>query len=292
MQYAICTDDGKVWEAEQFAALPVADLESKRRNLICRECEEFAWFRKESRHGHPAHFCAHHKDDCDLRVEYVLVDDQRNDATISEEEVAAGDTIIVQLDKEKGGEIDVTEVQAPPTPGEGSGGRTFVIHGEAKESAQHFTLRRILLRLVQSPDFYRSARPIVLYRKEEEVLVRGPMRDVAASFEEITEGRHTDGGTFLFWGPIASAGRTNDGKVWLNSSDRHQGASIAVFEDVAEEFLEIFGVKDLESLGGAHVLVAGKCRMSQSSGKPVIWCGSPKYIVLRRYRNPQLQAEL
>ena len=169
MQYARCADDGKVWEAASFAALPAHELDAKRRNLICVECEEFAWFRKESTHGHPAHFCAHHREDCNLRVEYVVVDEQRDDGTVAEGQVEGGDTILVRLDQERGGEVDVTEVQTPPFPGQGEGGRRFIVQGNERESLQHFTLRRILLRLVQSPDFCNSNRLIVLYKNEEEV---------------------------------------------------------------------------------------------------------------------------
>lgn len=290
MQYARCTDDNKVWEATSFAVLPISLLEAKRRNLICTQCGEFAWFRKESTHGHPAHFCAHHKDDCELRVEYIVVDEQRNDATEAEGEVNSGDTIIVRLDQERGGQIDVTEVQPPPTPGQGEGGRTFIVRGAGRESAQHFTLRRILLRLVQSPDFRNSDRQIVFYRNEEEVLIRGPVREVVANFSDITRDRHNDR-LMLYWGPIASHGKTPDGRLWLNSSDRYQSASIVIFQDIVEEFLALFDINDLDELLGAHVLVAGTCHFA-GKGKPVIWCGSPKYIFVRRYRDERLKAEL
>lgn len=290
MQYARCTTDNEVWEASRFAALPHSELEGKRRNLICEQCNEFAWFRRDSAHGHPAHFCAHHKDDCSLKVNYVLVDDQRNDATLTEGEVAAGDDIIVRLDKEDGGAVDVAEVMQPPEPGNGAGGRTFVLAGDGRESAQHFTMRRILLRLVQSPDFRKSARNIVLFRKENDVLVSGCVRDVVTSFADIDSEHHNDR-TMLFWGPIASAGRTPDGKLWLNSSDRNKGASIAIFDDIVDEFLGLFGVEDMDDLAGAHVLVAAKCYIA-GTGKPVLWCGSPRFIVVRRYRDERLQAQL
>lgn len=290
MQYARCADNGQVWEAARFAALPIEVLEAKRKNLLCVECNEFAWFRRESSHGHPPHFCAHHRDGCDLKVEYVVVDEQRNDVTLAEGEVAAGDAIIVRLDQERGSHVDVTEVPRPPTPGQGEGGRTFVLRAGGRESIQHFTLRRILLRLVQSPEFRASNRLIVFYKNEEKALVRGPVREVVASFADIKRERHSDR-LMLFWGPIASAGRTSDGKLWLNSSDRHQGASVAIFTDIVDEFLAVFGINDLDELAGAHVLAAGKCYFP-GTGKPVIWCGSPKYIVVRRYRDEGLQAEL
>lgn len=287
MQYANCKDDGKVWEASRFSQLPSAELEAKRRSLECVECKQFAWFRKESTHGHPAHFCAHHAENCTLRVEYIVVDGNRSDATQEENQVDAGDAIIVRLDKEQGQEVDVKEVQPAGDPGEGAGGTRYVAGVASRESAQHFTLRRILYRLVQSPNFRESQSKIALYRNEAEVLIAGPVADVVFNFADITRERHHEQ-LMLYWGPIASAGRTQDGKIWLNSSQENKSASIAIFQDVAQEFLDAFQIDDLEELAGAHVLVAARCVVAES-GKPVIWCGSVKNIVIRRYRE-QLDA--
>lgn len=289
MQYARCVVDDQVWEAEKFAALPNDELEEKRRNLLCVECNEFAWFRKESTHGHPAHFCAHHSDDCDLRVDYIIVDDPLDDATIDEEQVDSGDTIIVRLDQEQGNDVEVAQVEPPANPGQGQGGRTHRLIGQGRETLQHFTLRRLLLRLVQSPKFRRSNTKVVFYRNEEDILIQGLVRDIVTSFDEIDPSLH-DGETRLYWGPISSAKTTPDGKIWLNSSDNNNSTSIAIFEDIADQFLQVFNILDLDSLMGAHVLTAGTCHISKRTGKPTIWCGSPKYIIIRRYRDPNLAA--
>lgn len=290
MQHAKCLDDGKIWEALDFSVLPPLELELKRKNLECVQCGEFAWFRKESAHGHPAHFCAHHKEDCDLRVEYIVVDDPRNEATLVEGEVAAGDSIIVRLDQEKGNKFEVMEVQPPPTPGHGEGGRAFIIQGKEKESFQHFTLRKILLRLVQSKNFRTSNTQILLLKNENEPLIQGSISEKVTNFSDISPEKH-DNQVMLFWGPIASAKTTIDGKLWLNSSNRYQGSSVAIFNNIVKEFLEIFDISDLDELAGAHVLVAGRCTFS-AAGKPVIWCASPKYIVIRRYKDEKLKAHL
>jgi hypothetical protein len=155
MQYAKCTLDGKVWEAIQFAKLEYNQLEHKRKSLICSQCGEFAWFRKESRHGHPAHFCAHHDDNCDLKVEYVTSDDGILSSE-TQDEITSGETIIVRLDKENGGELNVTNIPTKPTSGSSDGGTAYITKGGNKESSQQFTLRRILHRLVQSKDFRNS----------------------------------------------------------------------------------------------------------------------------------------
>lgn len=292
MQHARSMDDGKIWEASKFSQLPPGEIELKRRNLVCAECGEFAWYRKESAHGHPAHFCAHHIESCSLKVQYTVIDEPRNNATDLVDEVANGDGIIVRLDEEVGGEVDVNQVQPAPGPEQGGGGTRFVGVGTSRESNQHFTLRRILFRLVQSPAFRESDKHVAFYRNAENLLVEGQVRNVIVEFSEISRGVHHDK-ILLYWGPIASARKTADGKLWLNSSDRHQGASVAVFEDIVAKFLLLFKIKDLEDeIAGSHVLVAGRCTYSQSTGKPVIWCASPTYIFLRRYRDEQFQAAL
>lgn len=281
MQYARHNEDQRVWEAAQFAGLPAIQVEQMRQNLSCVECDQFAWFRKESRHGHPPHFCAHHLDSCSLRVEYV-VSGERDGQDQEADQLTSGDSIVVRLDLETGNSVAVHSVQANPKQESGSGGTRYVSSGAQRETYQHFTLRRILYRLVQSPAFRSSSSSILLFRNENEVLIQGQVNQVAVPFSHISRGHHDR--LMLYWGPISSAGRTDDGKVWLNSSIGNQSASVAVFEDVADEFLHLFRITDLEELAGAHVLVAGRCLFA-STGKPVIWCGSPKYIVVRKYKD-------
>lgn len=289
MQHAKCTSDGKVWEAFPFSQLEPSTLDSKRLSLLCAECGEFAWFRKESRHGHPAHFCARHDSECNLKVDYVTSDEQRDDVTSEEDQVSAGDTIIVRLDKEEGGEVEVKDVLAPPKEGQGEGGRTFIIKGKNRESSQQFTLRRILHRLVQSPTFRSSNSNIVFYKNAEDVMLSGQVSDIVCGFEDIAKNKHNDK-TMFYWGPIASAKKTPDGKVWLNSGGQYRSVSVAIFEDIAKEFLSLFDVEELEDLAGAYVLVAGRCHFTgNGEGKPVIWCGTSKYIFVRKYKAKNLQ---
>lgn len=281
MQYARHNEDQRVWEAAEFAALPPNELERMRRNLSCVECTQFAWFRKASLHGHPAHFCAHHLDSCPLRVEYV-VSGERDGQGSESDQIASSESIVVRLDQEVGAGIAPNIVQTPPHSNSWGTGTRYISRGGSREASQHFTLRRILYRLVQSPTFRASNALVALYRNEGEVIVQGRVNQIAVSFSEITRDHH--GRTLLYWGPIASGGRTADGKIWLNSSTSNGSASVAVFEDIADEFMRTFEVEDLEDLAGAHVLVAGGCHVA-GTGKPVIWCGSPKFIVVRKYRD-------
>ncbi|MFZ6864686.1 hypothetical protein ACO0K7_18845 [Undibacterium sp. Ji67W] len=288
MQFARTLSDGKTWEAFTFSKLPTSDLEEKRKNLACAECGEFAWFRKESLHGHPAHFCAHHKDDCSLKVNYVVIDDPRNEGTNFLDQITAGNNIVIDLDKEKGGEVDVSNVQPHPT-GTGEGGGTRFVSGRNfGESAQHFTLRRILHRLVQSPAFRLAEDQIIFKKNEDDILLSGKVKDVVVEFSDINKNLHHEQ-LLLYWGPIASAGYTADGRLWLNSSANRQSASIMIFTDILTDFLSLFKITDAtEDLLGAHVLILGRCYYSAGSNKPVIRCTHPKYILVRRYRDDRL----
>ncbi|QNH22927.1 hypothetical protein HEP73_03876 [Xanthomonas sp. GW] len=282
MQHARQAGESKVWEANEFSRLPEAELEVKRRSLECAECGEFAWFRKESRHGHPPHFCSHHAENCGLKVQYEVVG-ERAPGIHEQDQIAAGNTIVVRLDLEDARQVDV--LAAPASNGaEGGreGGTRFVGTAGNRLSSQHFTLRRILYRLVQSPSFRTSRELVSLYRNENEVLIQGAVNDVTHEFSSLSREVHHDK-LALYWGAVASAGRTSDGKLWLNSSLTRGGASIAIFDDIAKKFLDAFKVEDLEDLAGAHVLIAGRCWFSDS-GKPVIRCSSVKFIVIRRYK--------
>lgn len=285
MQYAKCKSDNKVWEASQFALQDECILEEKRKNLVCTACGEFAWFRKESKHGHPAHFCAHHDDRCELKVNYVSVDDHAKDGTVLEDEVTSGSSIIVRLDQETGGDVEVIPAQQNVRDGYENGGRYFVTKNKERESIQQFTLRRILHRLVKSKDFRNSATDIVFYANDNEIMLNGPVRDIIVNFDEITEIHR--GVTKFYWGPVVSTGRTDDGKIWLNSAYGYSSTSVAINEDIADKFLQLFEIDDLDELLGSWVLVAGRCNFS-STGKPIIWCTKQNYIFVRKYKEINL----
>ncbi|TKD46456.1 hypothetical protein [Azotobacter chroococcum] len=289
MQYAYCLSDKKVWEALEFSQLKEIELDEKRNNLFCTECNALAWFRKESRNGHPAHFCAHHEPDCQLKAEYVVVDADKGDASEEVDQIQSSGDIIVHLDKEQGGDIDITSSTEIPGGGSWQQGRTHVIRGNDRFSNQEFTLKRILYRLVQSPDFRHSRGRITFFRKKNEIYIDGKVCDVTRAFSEMTA--TDDDQTKFYWGPITSAARTmRDGKIWLNSSPQYQSVSVVIFEDIADAFLKAFNISDLDELTGAHVLVSGKCMYSgKNKAKPIIWCGALHQIVIRRYRAAYLQ---
>ncbi|WP_134598868.1 hypothetical protein [Pseudomonas aeruginosa] len=288
MQYAFCHIDQKVWEAYKFSLLPAAEIAEKRNSLTCVECKALAWFRKESTHGHPAHFCAHHEPTCVLKAEYVVVDADQGDGAEVVDQIKSSGDIVVRLDKERGGDIDVEPASRVPGGLPGEGGRIHLTRGQNRFSDQEFTLKRILHRLVQSPDFRQSTARLTFYRRENEPLIDGRVCDITRAFSEISRGDEET--RKFYWGPITSAKRTPDGKIWLKSAPQYQAVSVVIFTDIAEDFLRSFNIDDLDDLAGAHVLVSGTLQFTGERGiKPIIWCGALYQIVIRRYRAANLQ---
>ena len=281
MQLAKCLTDNHIWDAVEFAALPDSQLDVLRRNLSCTECAEFAWFRKASRHGHPAHFCAHHLESCSLKIGHTTVDDSDADKG---DDLNTGHDIVVNLENEKGGSIDVQKPSLNPQVGPYDEQKRYIIVGSRPGFSQNLSLRRILYKLVQSPDFRESKKSIVFLKGNNDVLVEGMLKDVISSFDMVTES-HNEKFQF-YWGAIASAKKSTDGKLWLNSASRYQAISIVLFEDMVDDFLNIFEIEDIEDLAGAHVLVAGRCKIG-SKKKPIIWCGTSKYLAVRKYKTIQ-----
>ncbi|MGD8116660.1 hypothetical protein [Vibrio sp. TRT 29B02] len=288
MDFARCTQDDSIWEVTTFSELNKDEIELKRRSLLCVECGEFAWYRRESRHGHPPHFCAHHDPECTLKINYISSDEHRDDATESVDEIESGDDIIVRLDQEQGGTLEVPQVPKSPLAGLGAGGKRYVLKDKSRRSSQQFTLRRILHRLVKSKNFRNSNSNIVFYRNSDEVMLKGHVRDIVIGFDQITKVAHHEKTNF-YWGPVASIGETKDGRIWLNSSSEYKSASVVIFADIVTEFMENFEIDDLDDLLGAHVLVAGNCHFSgDGEGKPIVWCGSTNYIFVRKYKDPSI----
>lgn len=289
MDMAFCKDDGEEYEIQDFVALPKAERESKRRALLCTECNGFAWFRKESRLS-PAHFCAHHVDSCNFKTHYEDASESDDDALETDDD--ASKTLIINLDDEKGGSIEVAEPYPERDPNkefESSTSNRLVRRRFDGDTPQQSNLRRLLLRLVKSEPFRNSSDEVVFYKRQSEVFVSGAIKNVVKRFDQITE--FDDDRSALYWGPVASVGKTPDGRLWLNSSKDYSSASITIFDDIVNDFLELFDVDDIDDLLGAWVIVAGTCHFSgEGQGKPIIWCGTPNYIFVRKYRDPNLRA--
>ncbi|MGN2612990.1 hypothetical protein ACTFQ6_14605 [Aliivibrio fischeri] len=279
MDIALCTLDGKEWYADEFWALGEKAIVTMRRNLQCKSCNGDAWFRKSSYGNKVPHFCAHHTENCKFATNYEVIDDgDGGDAQLA----ANQDTgIILNLGLDSNYDVDVKVNE--PKPDVPSGERRSGVeikNGGGKDFPAHLTLKNTLYKLVRSDKLYTSDTKVTI----PNIPIQGlpeKANELFVNFKDVHNGY--DGLNRIYWGFISDAGLTSDGRLWLNAGSRSDGLSVSINADITDEFRSYFKVdKSLEQLEGCHALIIGDCYYA-STGKPVIWCGSLDYVVLRRY---------
>lgn len=281
MDFAFCTIDEKEWRADDFFAQDESVIKIKKRNLKCTECDGDAWFRKSSYGNKVPHFCAHHKEDCNLSTSYEVVGE--GDGTDGLPAADPDSGIIIDL----GGldpnySVDV-EPQKPFENSEARGQKKVSeqVKGGGIQYPAHLSLKNTLYKLVRSDKLYSSDTKIIIpnnpYPNLPEVA-----NQLFVNFKDVHEG--LDRQNRIYWGFISDAAYTSDGRLWLNAGNRSDGLSVSINPDITEEFREYFKVNEsLEQLAGCHALIIGDCYYA-GSGKPVIWCANVELIVLRRYK--------
>ncbi|CAH1557370.1 hypothetical protein [Vibrio rotiferianus] len=279
MDIAFCTIDGKEWYADDFWALGEKAIVTMRRNLQCTICKGDAWFRKSSYGNKVPHFCAHHSEECRYATNYEVVDD--GDGGDGQPAANPDLGIVLDLGLDKNYQVDVQSLTPKlGTPiGERKSG-TEIKNGGGKDYPAHLTLKNTLYRLVRSDKLYTSDAKVTIPNAPIQGLPE-KANELFVNFKDVHEGY--DGLNRVYWGFISDAGLTADGRLWLNAGSRSDGLSVAISPEITEEFRNYFKVeKSLEQLEGCHALIIGDCYYA-ATGKPVIWCGSLDYVVLRRY---------
>lgn len=279
MEVALCTVDGKKWLADDFYALGETAIVLMRRNLKCISCDGDAWFRKSSYGNKVPHFCAHHEDNCGFATNYEVVDD--GDGGDGQSAANPDSGIILNLGLESNYQVDV-KTQEPKIDlplGEKRSG-LMAVNAGGKNYPAHLTLKNTLYKLVRSDKLYSSDTKVIIPNTPFQGLPEIASQ-LFVNFKDVHAG--LDGQNRIFWGFISDAGYTADGRLWLNAGNRTDGLSVSINPDITEEFRTYFKVdKSLEQLEACHALIIGNCYFA-STGKPVIWCGSLDYVVLRRY---------
>ncbi|MFP1891807.1 hypothetical protein ACLEEJ_09475 [Lonsdalea quercina] len=282
MDKVICTLDQQEWTAEDFYALPVNELQSKKRNLKCIGCGGDAWFRRSSYGNESPHFCAHHLDSCSFRTLYEPIGEGIGDNGVPASDSDSG--IVIDLDLTKSYDIkvkDSEELQESQPAGLSFTGEKDICDGGTKYPA-HQTLKQLLLRLVRSNGrFYCDKKISIKSQNIRDLPDNGS--DLFVEFVNVA--RWMDGVKRVFWGFISDAGQTQDGKIWLNAGNNKLGLSVCIHQDLAGSFLKHFKISNsLDELDGCHALIIGTCTYA-STGKPVIRCGELNYIILRKYKS-------
>ncbi len=279
MDTALCTLDNSHWKASEFFALSDAELQTRRRNLVCSTCGGDAWFRKSSYGNKSPHFCAHHIDLCIEATNYEVVGE--GDGGDGQPAAEPDSGIIIDLGLDKNYSIDVKqkEVDLHIATGQQRTQIKITNSGGVNYPA-HLTLKNILYKLVRSDKLYLSDTKVVLPDNRFPGLPDRANK-LFVNFKDVSEA--LDRQKRIYWGFISDAGYTPDGKLWLNAGRRTDGLSVAINPDITETFREYFKVKrSLDQLEGCHALIIGDCYYT-STGKPVIWCANLDFIVLRRY---------
>ncbi|WP_318439048.1 hypothetical protein [Photobacterium leiognathi] len=276
MDIAFCTIDGKEWYADEFWALGEKAIVTMRRNLQCTSCNGDAWFRKSSYGNKVPHFCAHHTEDCNYATIYEVIDDGDGQPAANPDS-----GIVLDLGLDKNYEVDV---QSPaPKPDIPAGERRLgneVKNGGGKDYPAHLTLKNTLYKLVRSDKLYTSDSKVTIPNAPIQGLPE-KANELFVNFKDVNDGYNKV--NRVYWGFISDAGFTADGRLWLNAGNRSDGLSVSINPDITEEFRKYFKVdKSLDQLEGCHALIIGDCYYA-TTGKPIIWCGSLDYIVLRRY---------
>ncbi len=281
MERALCTLDSKEWSAQDFYALGNDGIKLMKRNLICISCEGDAWFRKSSYGNKSPHFCAHHKDGCLEATNYEVVGE--GDGGDGQPAAEPDSGIIIDLRLEKNYEIEVkkTEHNSEPSTGQRKADVQISNAGGITYPA-HLTLKNILFKLVRSEKLYLSDTKVT-FPDDRFPDLPDRANKLFVNFKDVNES--INGQNRIFWGFISDAGYTKDGKLWLNAGHRADGLSVSINPELTQEFREYFKVANsLSELEGCHALIVGKCYYTgEGKGKPVIWCGSLDFIVLRRY---------
>jgi hypothetical protein len=279
MDRALCTLDNREWNAQDFFALGDSAISVMKRNLLCISCAGDAWFRKSSYGNKSPHFCAHHKDDCSEATNYEVVGE--GDGGDGQPAADPDSGIVINLSLDSNYQIDVKKAEPYSDPSSGQRKTDIQLpNAGGINYPAHLTLKNILFKLVRSDKLYLSNTKVVLPDNRFPGLPDRANK-LFVNFKDVDES--LDRQKRIFWGFISDAGYTADGKLWLNAGRRTDGLSVSINPELTQQFREYFKVADsLSQLEGCHALIVGDCYYT-ASGKPVIWCGSLDFIVLRRY---------
>lgn len=252
MDIATCTEDAHTYTAVEFASLEPNQLERKRRMLICYECRQPAFFRKQSRSGRGACFGARpHLDRCNLAaadndIQLPGIGDDQD------EFINPGDRIVIEL--AYGAQDEQIHLEAnAAAPRRPRGGR-HIGEGGARNAEMHRRLSTLLRMLVTAPNF-RYSEQIIALANQPEMLAR----DFFVHLSDITPEYR---GQFRgFWGQLTDA-RPGSGALWLNSGGRGD-MSFCLPEEHINAVMERYRLSEEEDFSGSYILVLGTLQISQ-----------------------------
>jgi hypothetical protein len=269
VRIALCTQDGVTYQADNFNQ--TEHFETKKRFIVCPQCNGQAFYRGPTRNGRDACFGARpHTDECTLRAtEHECA---ANCQVGPEEEVfTTGQRIMldfnfgtqdVALDGQQAG-VMAANGNAGTPGGTGAGVRETMTR----------RMSSLLRALIETEEFRRSTQIIEVTRQGEFTVA-----NFFVNFAEVTDA-HNDG-YHGFWGMVADAEIDRSGTLWFNSGGR-EDLSVRLDHRYIKEAYHRFHIGDEEDIAGAYILALGMLKKAQGRGKRHVGIAAPGCFTLR-----------
>lgn len=270
MDISECTINGQIYTAVNFSQLPPIELSSKRKNLVCTECQAEAFFRKPSRSGQAACFGARpHINGCS----HASPETQTVHAERGDEDIIHNSGQIIEIDLNFGAAAP-TNVDVLPGEdnGRGQGRGRHVGQGARPNANTHRRLSTLLRNLINSSEFRNSGQQIELEGRDAT-----PVRNFFVNFNDVTANH--DGEFHGYWGMLTDARVVPAGTLWMNSGDRGAVSCAVPSEDVDALYAR-YNIEDEEDFAGAYLLIIGTKDTSQN-GKQYIRVEDNNHLVVR-----------
>lgn len=256
MDIAKCVLDEKTYTALEFSKLPPGELSTKRKHMVCVECQAAAFFRKASRKGHAACFGAlPHFDGCSLSLSGTQ--DFKGGKINKSAEGDSKELITFDLQSTISADFDTW--LATTKKASDSGEIIFSAEDLKPGPLLRRQLSDTLKYLILTEKLRTSTREI-----ESKNLGLTTPSHFFLNFDkvELDQSKKLHG----YWGMLTDARLSNEGALWLNSGGRVD-ISCVIKSEIVDEFFEYYNLEDEEDLAGAYVVVVGTLQVSQAGKK-------------------------
>ncbi|MFT4221169.1 MAG: hypothetical protein QM611_11740 [Microbacterium sp.] len=259
MEEAKCQTTGRIYDAEDFAALSISERDALRDSLICTGCGADAYFIRQARNGRRACFGARpHRENCEL-ASFVTEDGGGAALDEVDQQINAGDVFRIDPSRARTIRHVVHDPLAPPAIGGAAVRYTRRGRGNARLSSM--TLHRLLRQLVLREAFCRSNTLLILSDDTRQTVKSGCVH--LSDVEEKHKNRLR-----VYWGTIRFPRAKDGGGAWLNTG--RGSPTIVIEEDELQAVLARSGLTDLEDLTGSYFAFMGRLRR-QDSGREFLF---------------------
>jgi hypothetical protein len=268
MDIAKCVLDNQTYTSLEFSRLPPSELSTKRKQLVCLECQAAVFFRKASRNGQAACFGAfQHFQGCSLSLseaQSLRSENPNKDVAHHSNEfveldltntLQSDDGVVLAVDKQAGNARDIIYSIDDLKPGP--------------------RIRRQLSATLKDLIFSEKFRA-----PSQEIESEGEASSAASQFFVNFKKIKVDRGEDLhgYFGMLTDARLSSEGALWLNSGGIGD-VSCVIQAEMVDKFFQRYNLEDEEDLAGAYVIIIGELKVSQN-GKKYISLTDVDYIDL------------